>query len=83
MSEYCEQHIMVATDLSSIKTSVVNIEKQLTEGINFKTAVISSLVGIIILIVIQVVTFSYFYGQLSNQVLVNTARLAVLENAVK
>ena len=82
--DYCHQHITLSTDIASIKTSVANIEKQLVQGINFKTAVVGSLMGMLVLMVIQVVTFAFFYGQMSNQVKVNTVRIDVLEKlAVK
>ena len=83
MSEtFCSQHLQLSVDIGSIKTSVVNIEKQLTQGINFKTAVVGSLVGLLVVMVVQVVSFAYFYGQLSNQVKVNTVRLATIEKVV-
>ena len=76
---FCNQHISLATDLASIKTSAINIEKRLEEATSFKTGVILSLMGVVVAIIIQISVFSYFYGQLSNQVTVNTARLNVLE----
>ena len=75
MVEYCSLHVGLSSDIASIKTSVTNIERQLVQGINFKTAVVGSLIGIIIAIVIQVVTFAFFYGQMSNQVKVNTVKI--------
>ena len=82
MTEYCPQHITLSTDIASIKTSVANIERQLVQGINFKTAVVGSLVGMLVIMVVQVVTFAFFYGQMSNQVKVNTVRIDVLERIV-
>ena len=77
--DYCAQHILLSNDIASIKTSVSNIEKQLVQGVNFKTAVVGSLIGMLILVIIQIVALSYFLGQMSNQIKVNTARLEVIE----
>jgi len=77
--DYCAQHILLSNDIASIKTSVSNIEKQLVQGVNFKTAVVGSLIGMMILVIIQIVALSYFLGQMSNQIKVNTARLEVIE----
>jgi len=78
-NDYCSQHIVLSTDIASIKTSVANIEKQLVQGVNFKTAVVGSLIGMMILVIVQIVALSYFLGQMSNQIKVNTARLEVIE----
>ena len=80
--EYCAQHVSLSNDIASIKTSVTNIERQLVQGINFKTAVVGSLVGMLVIMVVQVVTFAFFYGQMSNQVKVNTVRIDVLEKGM-
>jgi len=77
--DYCTQHISLSNDIASIKTSVSNIEKQLVQGVNFKTAVVGSLIGMMILVIVQIVALSYFLGQMSNQIKVNTARLEVIE----
>jgi len=39
----------------------------------------SAIVGIVFAIVIQVITFGYFYGRLTQMVEINTARLTYLE----
>jgi hypothetical protein len=45
--EFCSAHIGMATDIASIKTSLINIEKATTQGITFKTAMVGSMVLIV------------------------------------
>ena len=77
---FCPAHIEFVADMSVIKTTLINIEKTLTEGTTFKSAVVMAFIGITLTLVIQVIVFSYFIGQMNRQVEVNTARLAILED---
>ena len=80
--EFCGQHIGMTNDIVEIKTILKNIEKATTQGITFKTAMVSSMVGIVVTILIQLAIFSYLYGQLVKQVEVNTGRLTKIENVL-
>jgi len=77
---FCEQHIKLTNDMTEIKTMVSNIEKSITQGVTFKTAIISTLVGIVLTLFIQITSFSYLYGKMVNQIDVNTGRLLKLES---
>ncbi len=81
--EFCNAHIPMSNDIASIKTSLQNIEKATTQGITFKTAIVGSIIGVVILVIIQLITFSYLYGKLVNQVGVNTLKLENLERLEK
>jgi hypothetical protein len=76
---FCSQHIPLITDITTIKSSVMNIEKELTQGMSFKQGMISSFIGVAAVLLIQIATFAFLYGQLVNQVKVNTSRLSILE----
>jgi uncharacterized membrane protein len=78
-NEFCQQHIEFATHLAEIRTSLVNIEKCVTESINFKRGIVGSIVGVFLTLIVQIVAFSFLYGKLVNQVEVNTVRLGVIE----
>ena len=78
--EYCSQHIELTKVMVKVSTSVENIEKQLTESQSFKTAMISSIIGIMFIVFIQIGTFAFLYGQLVQNVKTNTGRLNVLES---
>lgn len=80
-SEFCSQHIPMSNDIVEIKTILKNIEKATVQGVTFKTAIVSSLIGIIVTLFVQMAIFSFLYGELVNQVGVNTERLDVLEKA--
>ncbi len=80
--EFCSSHIELITDLTEIKSSVKNIERGITQATPFKTAIVSSLLGMLLVIIIQVITFSYLYGKLVNQVEVNSARIINLEKVL-
>ena len=81
--EFCQQHIPMTNDITFIKTSLANIEKAITQGITFKTAMVGSMVGIVVLFIVQIGGFLFLYGKLTNQVDVNTLRLNKLEVMVK
>jgi hypothetical protein len=78
--EFCGQHIAMTNDIVEIKTILKNIEKSTTQGVTFKTAMVGSMIGIVLTILIQLSIFSFLYGKLVNQVIVNTERLEKLEN---
>ena len=77
--EFCSAHIGIATDIASIKTSLMNIEKATTQGITFKTAIVSSLVGIVLLFIGQV----FLYGKLTEKVDRNTGILEKYGNQIE
>jgi hypothetical protein len=76
---FCNQHISLVQDLAVIKTSTKNIENQITQSGSFRIGVVISLLTIAFSLVIQVTSFAYLYGQLSNQVSVNTDSINILE----
>jgi hypothetical protein len=76
---FCSQHITTVSDLAVIKTSLINIEKTLVQSSTFKTAIVTSLIGVLVTLIIQIATFAYLYGQAQNQIKVNTERLNKLE----
>ena len=77
--KYCEAHIAFAEKLTQIFTTVVNIEKTLADDAGFKRGVFLALMSIVLIIVIQVASFSFLFGQMSRQVSINTGRLDVVE----
>jgi hypothetical protein len=79
---FCPAHIELISDMAVIKTSLINIEKTITESVTFRHGIMISIFGIAVAVVVQIVSFSYLYGQLSNQVKVNTGRLEVIEKVV-
>jgi hypothetical protein len=66
--EFCSAHIEMATDIASIKTSLENIEKATVQGITFKTAI----VGTMVLIILTIVGQAFLYGKLCERVDRNT-----------
>ena len=80
--QFCPQHISFVTDFAVIKTSLLNIEVILKEAASFKTGIITSLMGILIVLIVQISTFSFLYGKLINQVEVNTKRLSIIESKI-
>jgi hypothetical protein len=79
-SNFCSQHITAVADMAVIKNSLANIEKTIVQGTTFKTTIVTSLIGVLITLVIQIATFSYLYGQAQNQIKVNTERLNKIES---
>lgn len=79
MDEFCPQHIQLTNDMTEIKVSLRNIEKEITQGVTFKTAMVAATIGIVVTIMVQIAVFGYLYGGLTRQVLVNTERLTVIE----
>lgn len=80
---FCPAHIELVSDMAVIKTSLKNIESVITEGISFKNAVIMGFISIAFAIVVQVVAFSFLFGQINKQVEVNTQRLSILEESYR
>lgn len=76
---FCSTHIEFVSDVAVIKASLANIEKTITEGVGFRRGVIIALVGIMLTIILQLMTFSYLFGQVNKQVSVNTDRLVIIE----
>ena len=77
---FCPAHIEFVADIAVIKSSLANIEKTITQGINFKNAVMMGFVSIAVTIVIQIVAFAFLFGQINKQVSVNTDRLGKVED---
>lgn len=82
-SEFCGQHIGYATDIATIKQSVLDIKKEITTGGSFRSAIITAMLSMGLIIVIQIVTFAYLYGQTMRQVEINTKRLDVIEGILR
>jgi hypothetical protein len=74
--EFCSAHIGMATDIASIKTSLINIEKATTQGITFKTAMVGSMV----LIVFTIIGQAFLYGRLCERVDRNTGIITNMES---
>ena len=67
----------VTTALSvRINGSINDIEHHMEVGAAWRIAI----VGVIISIVLQIITFSYLWGSASKQISINTERLNILEN---
>jgi len=82
-SEVCSAHLELVTSMTKIECSVTNIEKGLLESITFKTAMVSSVVGIVLLLLANFVTFAYLYGGITKQVAINTERLTIIEDTLR
>ena len=81
---FCGQHLELVVHLAEIKTSVNNIEKGMASAATYKTGVYTSIISMAILLVVQIIAFSFLYGKLVNQVEVNTSRLGIIErNLIK
>lgn len=79
---YCQQHIDFVENMAVIKQAVIDIKETITEGINFKRGIVTTLISVGVILLLQIGAFAYFYGQLNKQVEINTARLGVLENTI-
>lgn len=77
---YCEHHIGLIEKVVSMHTSIQNIEKGICEDQGFKRGVFLAFLGIMITLAVQIASFSYLFGQASRQIMINTARLDVIEN---
>ena len=84
--EFCEGHMKLMDDISEIKTTVgrldsrVNgsidkIENHLASGQAWRFAI----VGTMLTIALQVITFAYLWGCLTKQVTINTDRITQIE----
>jgi len=82
-NEFCAQHIQLTNDMTEIKVTLKNIEKEITQGITFKTAMVTSIAGITITLIIELAGFAYLYGMITKQVEINTLRLNKIESIVK
>ena len=76
---FCNQHIEWVTDMATIKNSLKNIETTIIESVSFKTSVVTAFISVAVVLVAQLVGFSYFIGQQSKQIDINTRRLSVVE----
>lgn len=76
--EYCSQHIAMTNDIVEIKTILIGIEKSLTQGITFKTAMIGS----IVLIVFTLIGQAFLYGKLVERVDRNTSIIVKMETDI-
>jgi hypothetical protein len=72
---FCPTHTDLISDVQVIKNILENIEK----GMSFRQHMYVAMISLCLVLVIQVVCFSNIYGQLSNQVKINTARLDIIE----
>jgi hypothetical protein len=86
----CEQYCGVAevvsalkTDIAVMKTSLQVIEKNIDTNGAYKRQVALAFLGIILTIFIQIGTFSFLWGSLSNQVTVNTSDISRFKDAVR
>jgi hypothetical protein len=64
VQEFCQAHIPMSNSIVRIETSLINIEKALTQGITFKTAI----VGTIVMIVVAIIGQAVLYGKLLEKV---------------
>ena len=71
---YCPAHIELVTHLAEMRTSLLNIEKGLTEDSGFKRGITTAFVGVFLSMILQVGTFGFLWGGLAKQVEVNTER---------
>jgi hypothetical protein len=78
--EYCPAHIEQVADMAVIKNSLISIEKSITMNATFKMSMFTSLLGIAIALIVQIVVFSYLYGGLVKQVEINTHRWENLDS---
>lgn len=79
LAGFCPAHIGLIEELAIIKTSLKNIERTITEGVTFRTGVTIGIISVAFTLVLQIVLFSFLYGQLNRQVSINTDRLNVIE----
>jgi len=80
---FCNQHIQVIADSAVIKNSVQNIEKMMASKDAFKAGVILVLVAQGVLLITNLVLFSYFYGIQVRQIEINTKRLDIIEQVAR
>uniref|UniRef100_A0A6M3KS47 Uncharacterized protein n=1 Tax=viral metagenome TaxID=1070528 RepID=A0A6M3KS47_9ZZZZ len=78
--EFCPAHIELVSDLAVIKNSLMNIEKCVTEGTSFRNGVVMSFIALSLTIIIQIIAFSFLFGQMERQVKINTDRLTLIES---
>ena len=77
---YCPSHLEFVTNIAEMKTSLLNIEKGLTEDAGFKRGISTAFIGVFVTIVLQISVFAFLQGGMSKQIEINTARLAVIES---
>jgi len=58
-----------------INGSIDNIEKHIEHGRSWRI----SIIGVALMLILQILSFTYIYGQLNAQVRVNNTRLETLE----
>jgi hypothetical protein len=73
---FCEAHIPMTNSIVEIKTILKNIETNITQGITFKSAMVGSMVGIVVLFMVQIGGFLFLYGKLTERVERNTGIIA-------
>jgi hypothetical protein len=76
---FCSAHIELIEDMAVIKTTLLNIEKNMKEGMSFRTGLVLTMIGVVVTIFIQVAAFAYYIGIMSKQIEVNTRRLNMVE----
>jgi hypothetical protein len=77
---FCEAHIAFAEKISAIFTTVVNIEKGLTEDSGFKRGVFISFLGFGVLFIVNIASFSFLFGELNRQSAITSSRVAIIED---
>ena len=77
--EFCPAHIGMTNDIVEIKTILINIEKGLTQGITFKTAMI----GCMVLVVLTIISQAFLYGRLCERVERNTGILVDIQEDIR
>ena len=84
--EFCSQHQQQSNDIVEIKTILKNIEKVTTQGITFKTAIVGSMIAMVLLFIGQV----FLHGKLVEKVDRNTGiiekqgtRIELLQERIK
>ena len=77
--EFCSAHIGMTNDIVEIKTILISIEKGLTQGITFKTA----MVGCIVMIALAIIGQAFLYGKLCERVDRNTGILISIQEDVE
>ena len=77
-SEFCQAHIPMTNAITEMKTILKNIEVNITQGITFKTAMVGSMVSIVLLFMVQIGGFLYLYGKLNSRVETDSVTISKL-----
>jgi len=78
--ETCASHTKLCEDVVIIKQKILTLSDGISEHIKSGASWRGFMVGLGITIILNIITFTYLFGQLNKQVEINTDKWAKLED---